>query len=487
MLDPRSLPALSIASLRTAIRERQTTASHAVAAAYAAIARRDADQPAAPGVHAFLALSRERALGQAAKIDALADRGDPLPPLAGALVAIKDVLSTAGVATTCGSRILENYVPRYDATAVARLEAAGACVIGKTNCDEFAMGSSTENSAYGPTRNPRDLTRVPGGSSGGSAAAVAADFCTAALGTDTGGSIRQPASFCGITGLLPTYGRVSRYGLAAFASSLDHVGPLTRSARDAALILQAIAGHDPNDATSAAEPVPDYEAALEEPIQGLKIGVPEDVFGQPGLDPGVRSAVQARLAALERAGCQLVPVSLPHASAAIAVYYVLATAEASSNLARYDGIRYGVRAANDGLASLYRLTRERGFGPEVKRRVLLGTYVLSAGYYDAYYRRAQQVRRLIAGDFEQAFQECAIVCTPTTPTPAFRIGEKAANPLELYLADIFTVPADLAGIPAIAVPAGEAAGLPVGLQLVAPAFAEPLLLRLAHHLERLVG
>ena len=478
--DPPAPPAWdSIAALRAAIAERRTTAAAAAEACFAAIAR-----DAAAGersVHAYLALSRERALAQAARVDAQAQRGDPLPPLAGAPVAIKDVLSTRGVTTTCGSRILENYVPPYDATAVARLEAAGAVILGKTNCDEFAMGSSTENSAYGPTRNPRGLDRVPGGSSGGSAAAVAAGQALAALGTDTGGSVRQPAAFCGVVGLLPTYGRISRYGLAAFASSLDHVGPLTRSPRDAALLLRAIAGHDPLDATSATEPVPDYEAGLERPVRGIRIGVPREAFANPGLAPTVRDRVEAGLAALQASGCELRPLSLPLNDAAIAVYYVLATAEASSNLARYDGVRYGRRAPADTLAELYRKTRNRGFGAEVKRRILLGTYVLSAGYYDAYYRKAQQVRALLARDFARAFGEVDLICTPTTPTPAIRLGEKAADPLALYLADIFTVPADLAGIPAISLPCGDDQGLPIGLQLIAPAFQEARLLQLAHH------
>jgi aspartyl-tRNA(Asn)/glutamyl-tRNA(Gln) amidotransferase subunit A len=469
----------SISALRAAIAERRTTATAEANNVLAAIER---DRAAGErGVHAYLALCRERALAQAARIDALAERGDPLPPLAGAPVAVKDVLSTRGVPTTCGSRILEPYVPPYDATAVTRLEAAGAVLVGKTNCDEFAMGSSTENSAYGPTRNPHALDRVPGGSSGGSAAAVAAGQALAALGTDTGGSIRQPASFCGVVGLLPTYGRVSRYGLAAFASSLDHVGPLTRSPRDAALLLTAIAGHDPLDATSAMEPVPDYAAALDRPAHGWRIGVPREAFANPGLAPAVKARVEAGLEALRAAGCELRPISLPLNDAAIAVYYVLATAEASSNLARYDGVRYGRREAADTLADMYRATRDRGFGAEVKRRILLGTYVLSAGYYDAYYRKAQQVRTLLRRDYERAFAEVDLICTPTAPTTAFRLGEKAADPLALYLADIFTVPADLAGVPAISVPCGEEAGLPIGLQLIAPAFQEERLLQLAQH------
>lgn len=472
-------PLATIASVRTAIAERRTTATALAAAACDSVAERDG------AYNAFLTVCRERALNQAARLDVLAGRGDPLPPLAGVPVAIKDVLSTAGVRTTCASRILESYIPPYDATAVARLEAAGAVLIGKTNCDEFAMGSSTENSAYGPTRNPRDLERVPGGSSGGSAAAVAADLAVAALGTDTGGSIRQPASFCGIVGLLPTYGRVSRYGLAAFGSSLDRVGPLTHSVRDAAIMLSAIAGRDPLDATSADVPVPDYAAQLEGPLAGVRIGVPSEVFAHPGLDSECAQRVREGLDRLRAAGCTLVDVSLPASEAAIAVYYVLAPAEASSNLARYDGVRFGFRSPADALAEQYRQTRDRGFGAEVKRRILLGTYVLSAGYYDAYYRRAQQVRTLIAQDFQRAFAQVDFICTPTTPAPAFKLGEKLSDPLALYLEDIFTVPADLAGLPAISVPCGLAHGLPAGLQLVAPAFEEARLLRCAHAFEQL--
>jgi len=477
-----SIPTPSVELIRTQIAERQTTATAVAEQHFAAIAADDAtDLP----LHAYLTLSRERALQQAARIDALADRGDPLPPLAGLPVGIKDVLSTEGIRTTCASRVLENYVPAYDATAVARLEAAGAVILGKLNCDEFAMGSTTENSAYGVTRNPRARSRVPGGSSGGSAAAVGGGLCVAALGTDTGGSIRQPAAFCGVVGLLPTYGRVSRFGLAAFASSLDHVGPLAHSAKDCAYLLEAMAGHDPLDATSAMAPLANYVAGLEAPIQGLKIGVPREVFGA-GLDPEVEARTHAAIDILRGAGCTIVDISLPSHDAAIAVYYVIATAEASSNLARYDGVRYGRRAPAASLANMYRQTRDQGFGAEVKRRILLGTYVLSAGYYDAYYRKAQQVRALVAGDYQRAFGGVDLIATPTTPTPAFKLGEKA-DPLELYMADTFTVPASLAGIPGISVPCGLAHGLPVGLQLMAPAFEEERLLRAAHHFESLRG
>ncbi|HLK35082.1 MAG TPA: Asp-tRNA(Asn)/Glu-tRNA(Gln) amidotransferase subunit GatA, partial [Terriglobales bacterium] len=433
-------------------------------------------------VHAYLHLARERALGHAARIDALADKGEPLPPLGGVPLAIKDVMTTSGVRTTAGSKILNNFVPAYDCTAVARLEAAGAVVLGKTNCDEFAMGSSNENSAYGPVRNPRDISRVPGGSSGGSAAAVSAGTAVAALGSDTGGSIRQPAAFCGVVGLMPTYGRVSRYGLIAFASSLDHIGPITKTVKDAALLLHIIAGRDPMDSTSADVPVPDYAQEIGRPVKGLRLGVPKEYFGE-GLDPEVRAAVEAAIQLLaEKSGCQIVPISLPHTEYAIPTYYLIATAEASSNLARYDGVRYGMRAPQAGtLADMYRRTRDQGFGAEVKRRIMLGTYALSAGYYDAYYLKAQKVRTLLARDFEQAFQQVDAIVTPTSPTPAFRLGEKVDDPLAMYLADIFTVVADLVGIPGISVPCGDTrGGLPIGLQILGKHFDEGTVLRLAH-------
>jgi len=367
---------------------------------------------------------------------------------------------------------------------VARLETAGAVILGKTNCDEYAMGSSNENSAYGPVRNPRDLSRVPGGSSGGSAAAVAAGTAVFALGSDTGGSIRQPASFCGVVGLMPTYGRVSRYGLIAFASSLDHIGPLTSSVRDAAIVLRTIAGRDANDSTSAAVPVPDYEAELDRPVRGTRLGVPKEYFGE-GLHPEVRSAVEAAIQKLAAAGCEIVPVTLPHTAYAIPTYYVVATAEASSNLARYDGVRYGHRASGArGLTDMYRRTRDEGFGAEVKRRIMLGTYALSAGYYDAYYLKAQKVRALLAQDFEQAFEKVDAIVTPTSPTPAFKLGEKADDPLAMYLADIYTVVADLVGIPGISVPCGETRdGLPIGLQVLGKHFEEATVMRLAHAYE----
>jgi len=417
-------------------------------------------------------------------LDAIADRGDPLPPLGGVPVAIKDVIVTRGVRTTAGSKMLANFVPPYDCTAISRLEQAGAIILGKVNCDEFAMGSSTENSAWGPVRNPRDLTRVPGGSSGGSAASVAAGTAVAALGSDTGGSIRQPAAFCGVVGLMPTYGRVSRYGLIAFGSSLDHIGPLTKSAKDAAILLRHIAGRDPMDTTSADAPVPDYELEIGKPVQGLRIGIPREYFPAE-MDSEVRESVEAAVKLLAGAGCQVKPISLPHTKYAIPTYYVVATAEASSNLARYDGVRYGYRSPKARtLSEMYRLTRDEGFGPEVKRRIMLGTYALSAGYYDAYYLKAQKVRTLIARDFLEAFRDVDAIVTPTTPTPAFKLGEKSGDPLSMYLADIFTVTASLAGIPGLSVPCGESStGLPIGLQILGRHFEEGTILRLAHALE----
>jgi aspartyl-tRNA(Asn)/glutamyl-tRNA(Gln) amidotransferase subunit A len=438
-------------------------------------------------LNAFLALSIERAYAQADRIDAMIAKGDALPPLAGVPIAVKDVISTRDITTTCGSKILESYNPPYDATAIERLERAGAVILGKTNCDEFAMGSSNENSAYGPVRNPVALDRVPGGSSGGSAAAVAAGLAVAALGTDTGGSIRQPGACCGIPGMMPTYGRVSRYGLIAFASSLDRIGPLTQNVTDATTVMSVIAGHDANDSTSAAVPVPDYAAELEKPVQGLRIGVPEDYFGE-GLDQDVREKVLVGIALLERLGCRRIPLQMPHTDYAIATYYIVATAEASSNLARYDGVRYGLRIPGATLGEMYRKTRERGFGPEVKRRIMLGTYVLSAGYYDAYYLRAQKVRSLIARDFADAFQKVDVIITPTAPTPAFRLGEKTADPLQMYLADIYTVTGSLAGVPGISIPCGKTnAGLPVGMQILAPHFGETRVLQVARAFEKAGG
>jgi aspartyl-tRNA(Asn)/glutamyl-tRNA(Gln) amidotransferase subunit A len=474
-----NLDSLTIDSARAAIAQKRITASGLVEAFYRKIKSTD------PEIHAYLTLCEDRARQQATRIDQMAASGSPLPPLAGVPVGIKDVMVTRGVRTTAGSKILENFIPPYDCTAVSRLEAAGAIMLGKMNCDEFAMGSSNENSAYGPTRNPHDKSRVPGGSSGGSAAAVAAGMAVATLGSDTGGSIRQPASFCGVVGLMPTYGRVSRYGLIAFASSLDHIGPLTRTVRDAAIILRVIAGRDPMDSTSAYVPVPDYEAQLARPVSGLKIGVPQEYFSE-GLDPEVRAAVEASIEKLREAGCETVPISLPHTKYAIPTYYVIATAEASANLARFDGVRYGYRAKNARtLSEMYRRSRDEGFGPEVKRRIMLGTYALSSGYYDAYYLKAQRVRTLLTRDFEQAFQKVDAIVTPTAPTPAFKLGEKADDPLAMYLADIYTVTADLAGVPGISVPCGRSsAGLPIGVQVLGKHFDESTILCLGHALEQ---
>ena len=469
---------LTVASTRTAIAEKQITATRLVEDFYQKIKAEDGD------INAFLTLCEHRALGQAKRIDDLAGRGDVLPPLAGIPIAIKDVMVTRGIRSTAGSKILDNFIPPYDCTAVARLEAAGAIVLGKTNCDEFAMGSSNENSAYGPVRNPRDSTRVPGGSSGGSAAVVAAGTAVASLGSDTGGSIRQPASFCGVVGLMPTCGRVSRYGLIAFASSLDHVGPFTKTVKDAAILLRVIAGRDPMDSTSADVPVPDYEQEIGKPVRGMKLGIPAEYFSE-GLDVGVRAAVESAIQLLSDAGAEIVPISLPHTQYAIPTYYVIATAEASANLARYDGVRYGYRSPEvRTLSDMYRKTRDEGFGPEVKRRIMLGTYALSSGYYDAYYLKAQKVRTLLARDFQNAFAKVDAILTPTAPTPAFKLGEKTDDPLSMYLADIYTVTADLAGIPGISVPCGQTkSGLPIGLQVLGKHFDEGTLLRVAHVVE----
>jgi aspartyl-tRNA(Asn)/glutamyl-tRNA(Gln) amidotransferase subunit A len=473
------LNSLTIDAARSAVQAKTTTATSLAEAFYSKIQRDD------PQIGSYLMLSKDRALAKAAEIDALAAKGETLPPLGGVPVGIKDVMLTRGVRTTAGSKILGNYVPPYDCTAVARMEAAGAIVLGKLNCDEFAMGSSNENSAWRPVHNPRDLSRVPGGSSGGSAAAVAADMAVATLGSDTGGSIRQPASFCGVVGLMPTYGRVSRYGLIAFASSLDRIGPLTKTVRDAAIVLRTIAGRDPMDATSAELPVPDYVAQLEKPVRGLRLGVAKEYFGE-GLDPEVKKAAEAAIQKLAQLGCEIIPVSLPHTEFAIPTYYIVATAEASSNLARFDGVRYGYRASDARtLSEMYRRSRDHGFGAEVKRRIMLGTYALSAGYYDAYYLKAQRVRTLLVRDFEEAFKKVDAIVTPTSPTAAFKLGEKVDDPLSMYLADIFTVTADLAGIPGISIPCGETReNLPVGLQILGKHFDEATILRVAHAYER---
>ncbi|MDI3253541.1 MAG: Asp-tRNA(Asn)/Glu-tRNA(Gln) amidotransferase subunit GatA [Bacillota bacterium] len=470
----------SIGEVRRAIESGSKKAVEWTEAVFEQIRLRD------PQIHAYLSLHPERALAQARRIDEMAAKGDPLPPLAGVPVGIKDVLTIEGLPATAGSKILEGYIAPYTATSVRRLEEAGAVILGKINCDEFAMGSSNENSAYGPVRNPHALDRVPGGSSGGSAAAVAAGMAVAALGTDTGGSIRQPAAFCGVVGVLPTYGRVSRYGLIAFASSLDRVGPFAANVRDAATVLGVLAGHDPMDATSSPLPVPDYTAGLDQGVAGLKLGVPSEYFAE-GLDPEVRAVVERTMDELRAAGAEIRPISLPHTRYAIPTYYLIATAEASANLARFDGVRYGFRAADaNTLSAMYRRSRDLGFGPEVKRRIMLGTYALSAGYYDAYYKKAQQVRRLLTDDFLRAFAEVDAILTPTAPTPAFRLGEKTDDPVSMYLADIYTVTASLAGICGVSVPCGKSSeGLPIGLQVLGGHFQEAMILRVAQAVESL--
>ncbi|MBB5340232.1 aspartyl-tRNA(Asn)/glutamyl-tRNA(Gln) amidotransferase subunit A [Edaphobacter lichenicola] len=469
---------LTIDAAHKALASGETTATALAALHYDRIASEDRE------INSFLALSRERAMAQAQKIDEMLAKGAPLPSLAGVPVGIKDVLAMKGAPATAGSLILKGYRPPYDATAVAKLEAAGAVLLGKLNCDEFAMGSSNENSAYGPVLNPKALDRVPGGSSGGSAAAVAANFAVATLGTDTGGSIRQPAAFCGVVGVLPTYGRVSRYGLIAFASSLDRVGPLTKTVRDAATILQVIAGKDVMDATSSTKPVADYVGGLAQPVDGLRVGVPTEYFGD-GLDPEIRSAIDGVLAGLKLVGCVVKPVSLPHTKYAIPTYYVIATAEASSNLSRFDGVRFGLRAEEaNTLSAMFRKTRDAGFGAEVKRRILLGTYALSAGYYDAYYRKAQQVRTLLTRDFLTAFADVDVLVAPVTPTPAFKLGEKTDDPVQMYLEDIYSVAASLAGICGVSVPCGQTkAGLPIGVQIMSKHFDESTMLRVAQAVE----
>ena len=433
----------------------------------------------------YLTVCEPEALAQAETADRRLAAGASIPPLCGIPLAVKDVILTKGIRSTAGSKILEHFVPPYDATVTRLLKAAGAVMIGKVNCDEFAMGSSNENSAFFPSRNPWDLSRVPGGSSGGAATAVAADQALAALGTDTGGSIRLPAAFCGVVGLKPTYGRVSRFGVVAYASSLDQVGPLAKDVQDCALVLQAIAGHDPWDSTSVDRPVPDYQATLTQGVQGLKVGIPQEYFVE-GMQPEVETAVHQAIAELAALGAQPISISLPHTEYAIATYYLIATAEASSNLARYDGVKYGYRAAQTGnLMDMYCRTRAHGFGSEVKRRIMLGTYALSAGYYDAYYLKAQKVRTLIRQDFLTAFEACDVIATPVAPTVAFRLGEKTADPLTMYLSDIFTIAVNLAGLPGLSVPCGcDAKGLPIGLQLIGKPFGEDTLLQAAYAYEQ---
>ena len=467
---------LTLTQARAALQRRELSAVELTRAILDRIAALDGT------LGAFLTLTPERALADADAADRALAAGDDRS-LLGIPLAVKDVLSTAGVQTTCGSKILSGYVPVYSATAVQRLEAAGMVLLGKLNMDEFAMGSSTENSAYQVTRNPWDTARVPGGSSGGSAVAVAARMAFGALGTDTGGSIRQPGALCGVVGLKPSYGRVSRNGLVAFGSSLDCAGPLARTVEDAATLLGVIAGHDPLDATSLNAPVPDYRAALTGDIRGLRVGVPKEYFIE-GMSPGVEAAVRAAIAQLAALGAVIVPVSLPHTDYSLAVYYLIAPAEASANLARYDGIRFGPRVDTGEMWPTYKKTRGQGFGPEVKRRIMLGAYALSAGYYDAYYGKAQQVRTLIKRDFEEAFAQVDVIAAPTTPKTAFRFGDHSTDPLEMYLEDVFTLPASLAGVCGVSVPCGFDGGLPIGLQLIGPSLGEHTILRAAHAYEQ---
>jgi aspartyl-tRNA(Asn)/glutamyl-tRNA(Gln) amidotransferase subunit A len=464
----------SVVDTASSVQRGEVTAEQVTSRALARIAEHDAD------LGAFLHVARAEALEQARAIDARRARGEALGALAGVPIAIKDAICTRGIVSTAGSKILEGYVPPYDATVIERLRAADAVIVGKTNMDEFAMGSSNENSAYRPVKNPWDVARTPGGSSGGSAAAVAARLTPCALGSDTGGSIRQPASHTGTVGVKPTYGRVPRYGLIAFASSLDQIGPFATDVRGAARVLSVIAGHDARDATSLASPVEPFEAACDRDVKGLRVGVPEEYFAE-GLDPEVAASVRAAIDALRDAGCSIRPVKLPHTRFAVAAYYVVATAEASSNLARFDGVRYGLRAdPKHELRAMYGATRDAGFGAEVKRRILLGTFVLSAGYYDAYYAKAQKVRTLIRRDFDEAFRSVDVVCSPVSPTPAFRLGEKSGDPLAMYLSDVYTLPASLAGVPAVSVPcAPTKSGLPVGLQIVARPLDEGTMLAVA--------
>ncbi|MXY68687.1 MAG: Asp-tRNA(Asn)/Glu-tRNA(Gln) amidotransferase subunit GatA [Acidobacteriia bacterium] len=441
-----------------------------------------------PSSGVYLGLTPERALAAACRVDAELAAGEEIGPLAGVPLAVKDVIMTRGEKTTCASRALEHFVAPYDATAVERVERAGAVIVGKTNCDEFAMGSSNENSAFFPVRNPAAPDRVPGGSSGGSAAAVAGGYTPISLGSDTGGSIRQPASFCGAVGIMPTYGRVSRYGLVAFASSLDHIGPFSRTVKDSALLLGTVAGPDPLDSTAASAPVPDYAGELDAQVRGLKIGIPKEYYGE-GLENAVGAKVQAGVDLLRGLGCEPVEISLPHTPYAIASYYLICTAEASSNLARYDGVRYSRRSESSGtLRDMYRNSRAEAFGPEVTRRIILGTYVLSSGYYDAYYRKAQEVRALIARDFAEAFEAVDAIVTPVSPFPAFKLGEKTSDPLQMYLSDIYTITGSLAGIAGMSVPCGNTPeGLPVGLQILTNHFQEQTMLNLGHAFEQAGG
>ncbi len=471
-----SFSQMSIRQLQQALRDGKTSSVALTQACLERIAATDEQ------INAFVTVCGDEALAAAAEADRQIAAGQG-GPLTGIPIAVKDIFNTAGVRTSCGSRILENYIAPYDATAFARLREQGAILLGKLNMDEFAMGSSNENSANGPVRNPWDLERVPGGSSGGSAAALASGQALATLGTDTGGSIRQPASFCGVVGVKPTYGRVSRYGVIAYASSLDQVGPLARCVEDAALMLGAVAGYDPADSTSVDCPVPDYLASLEAGVKGKKIGLPREYF-IAGLDPAVKQAVEAAIEIYRNLGAEIVEVSLPHTDYAVACYYLIATAEASSNLARYDGVRFGVRHQGEGgLVQMYEQSRAAGFGDEVKRRIMLGTYALSSGYYDAYYLKAQKVRTLIRDDFLKAFEQVDLLLTPVSPTAAFKLGEKTADPLQMYLSDIFTIPVNLAGTCALSLPCGQDSELPIGLQLIGKPFDEATILQAARAFE----
>jgi aspartyl-tRNA(Asn)/glutamyl-tRNA(Gln) amidotransferase subunit A len=470
---------LTIHELHDLILKKKATSREITEAFYRRIKQVDGK------TRAYLLLTEELAYQQADQVDKKASRGEEIGDLGGIPLGLKDILCTKGIRTTCGSKMLENYVPFYDGTVIQRLREREAVFLGKLNMDEFAMGSSTENSGYQITKNPWNLERIPGGSSGGSAAAVAGDLCMAALGTDTGGSIRMPAHCCGIVGLKPTYGRVSRYGLVAFASSLDQIGPMTKDVTDCAIMMNAISGYDPCDSTSVNVEAPDYRKSLAKDIRGIQIGIPKEYFVE-GMDPEVERAVNDAIEVFKRLGAQVHQISLPHTEYAVAVYYIIATAEASSNLARYDGVKYGLRSKEyRDLLEMYGHTREEGFGKEVKRRIILGTYVLSAGYYDAYYRKASQVRTLMRTDFEQAYQKVDVIVTPVAPTPAFRIGEKVEDPLQMYLSDIFTIPVNLAGIPAIALPCGfNHEGLPIGLQIMGKHFDEGTLLKTAYAFEQ---
>ena len=468
---------LTITEARERLRRREISSRELTRDCLARIAA------AEPRLNAFITVTEAEAQAQAEMADKRLAQGGA-PDLCGIPIGIKDIYCTRGVRTTCASKILDDFVPPFDATVVERLRGMGAVFVGKANLDEFAMGSSTENSAYGPTRNPYDLERVPGGSSGGSAAAVAGGECLASLGTDTGGSIRLPASFCGVVGIKPTYSRVSRYGVIAYASSLDQVGPFTRTVRDSAIMLRAVAGSDPRDSTCAARPVPDYERALTGEVHGMRIGVPREFFVE-GMDPAVEAAVRGALRTLESLGAKTVEISLPHTGYAVAAYYLIATAEASANLARYDGVRYGIRARADNNIELYNRTRAQGFGAEVKRRIMLGTFALSAGYYDAYYLKAQKVRTLIRRDFERAFERCDTIAAPVAPSTAFHLAEKTDDPLKMYLSDIFTISVNLAGLPGMSVPCGaDPDGMPIGLQLIGPPFGEEAILRAGDAWER---